>query len=132
MPMPVKTHLVVSLKNETNDLIRDTRNYLMVHNGVIRFFPPLSVVSHTALLANIDQAQAIRRANGDLMARVAPITQPVMFDQKLHIMAVNGHSFGDELWLSDWFGPDRLNPGDQRLTYTLDWSTNHRLGNYYN
>jgi len=129
--IPSNTRLVVPWLLEINDIRRDTRNYALLNSGVIYILPPVSEQTHTALLANIDQAQAIRRPNGDLMARVAPITHKVTFEPETKNILQLALGFGSDLWLDGWRGPDTLSLNNNAPIYTLDWAANRQPGHYY-
>ncbi len=132
--IPAGTQLVVPWQLEIKDLRRQTRDYVLLDHGTITLLPPLSVDSHTQLLANIDQAEAVTAKNGLLMARVFPLSnsQAVMFEPR-QAAATNTPLaiFGGELTLLNWRGPDVLTPGLGKANYSLDWSAIRRPGNYY-
>jgi hypothetical protein len=129
--IPPDAKLVVPWELDTNDIRRDTRAYALLNNGTIMLLPPLSIESHAALFANIDQAQAISHVDGSLMARVVPV-KTVTFDPAQR--AATGISplisFGQEVALLNVHGPDTLS-NTKTVTYTLIWQPLRLLGHYY-
>jgi hypothetical protein len=135
--IPAGTRLIVPWQLETDDIRRETRNYVLLDQGQITILPPLAVEAHAALLRNINEAQAIKRANGSLMARLAPVETPITFEARAPNADLNVQ-FGDQFMLSNWLGPDtlRIEQNDQKnpqsIPFTLNWSPLRRLGHYYN
>lgn len=131
---PADTRIVVPWSLELGDLRRATRHYALLQDGAITLLPPLSTEAHVALLENIDSAEAIRRANGDLLARVGDLPDGLTLAFEPPLRAEGGAalaSFGGEMALLAWRGPDTLREDSQSLTYTLDWSALRHLGHYY-
>src|SRR5262249_47182777 len=132
--IPAGTRLIMPWQLETNDLRRETRNFVLLNQGLITILPPLSEQSHAVLVANIDQAEAVKRANGSLMARIATVESPLSFETRPATTNLDVQ-FSDQFMLADWLGPDTLNLDQkmpQPISFTLDWSPLHRLGHYYN
>ena len=133
--VPVGTQLVVPWQLEAKDLRRQTRDYVLLDKGVITLLPPLSVSSHNALLAHIDQADAVNTKNGNLMARVMSLPESPAITFEPRAINDSAHTplaiFGNELQIMNWRGPDILDQSTNTVTYTLDWSAVQRPGNYY-
>jgi hypothetical protein len=132
--IPADTRIVVPWSLELGDLRRATRHYALLQDGTIMLLPPFSSETHTALLEDIDSAEAVRRANGDLLARVGWLPDGLTLAFEPPVQAEDGTalaSFGGEVALLAWRGPDTLEEEAQSFTYTLDWSALRRLGHYY-
>ncbi|MBN1680269.1 MAG: glycosyltransferase family 39 protein [Anaerolineae bacterium] len=145
--LPANTQIAVAWALETGDLRRDTRDYALLHDGTITILPPLDAATQAALLdasaltRGIDQAPAVRRANGDVMARVQPVAPDLTLAfEPLTVTALADAPLvcvDDDLRLVGWRGPDTLDPdtltetGPRTLRYTLDWANSGTPDHYY-
>lgn len=64
--LPENTRLVVPWALEKQDVLRESRHYVLLHEGAIIFLPALMPESQVALLQNIDEAEEIYRNEGAL------------------------------------------------------------------
>jgi hypothetical protein len=64
--LPENTRLVVPWTLETHDILRETRHYVLLHEGRIIFLPDLTSESQAELLQNIDDTEEIYRDDGVL------------------------------------------------------------------
>jgi hypothetical protein len=133
--LPAVTRLVVPWALELGDLRRDTREYGLLNDGTITLLPPLAADAHAALLADIDRAQEVRRANGDLLARVRliPPEMAVTFEPRTATAYTPPlATFDGNAKIVGWRGPDTLAGVDaQTVDYTLDWAAAHPANHYY-
>lgn len=139
--LPPGTRLVVPWWLERDDILRDTRAYGLLHDGTITLLPPLSAAAHARLLDGIDDAEAVTRPNGDLMARVGPVPDEGALAFEPRTAPRSGEPsplaiFDNQIQLLGWRGPDTLPPdsGAQTIAYTLDWaaypSAHHQYSAY--
>ncbi|MEP7286006.1 MAG: glycosyltransferase family 39 protein [Chloroflexota bacterium] len=136
--LPTGTRLVIPYALETGDLRRFTRLYGLLHNGTITLLPPFSAETQATLLANIDEAEAVQRPNGVLLARVKPLSnaqvnEPLAFEPRVvsGSMAAPLAIFDQQMQVLGWRGPDTLSGSQQGVAYTLDWAALHKLGHEY-
>lgn len=120
--IPSGTKLVLPWALESGDYRRATRSFGFLQNGTITILPPLTVAAHSALTADLDQAEAVKRENGAPMAKVLPVdVSQIEFES----LAGKGDvAFANEMRVAGWSGPTTLN-GDveQKVTYTVNWAT---------
>ena len=139
--LPPGTRLVVPWWLERDDILRDTRAYGLLYDDTITLLPPLAAETHARLLDGIDQAEAVRRPNGDLMARVRPVPGDLALAFEPRTAPRPGEPsplavFDGQIQLLGWRGPDTLpsDAGAQTIAYTLDWaarpSAHHQYSAY--
>jgi hypothetical protein len=129
--IPANTRLVVPWSLELDDLMRSTRHYALLDGDTITLLPPLSVETHTALVANIEDAEPITREGGELnfLGYFKRFTNglAIVFERE---MPAQQAIFGEEVQIVSWRGPDTL-PDSGLATYTLDWTALRRIGHEY-
>jgi hypothetical protein len=135
LDLPDGTRLVVPWALELGDLWRDSRQYALLHGDSITLLPPFTAETRRALLAGIDDAPAVMRANGDLLLRERPLppnltlaVEPVTAGTPADPLAIFDHRAA----LVGWRGPDTLDGRDpQTITITLDWSAQRPINHFY-
>lgn len=139
--LPPGTRLVVPWWLERDDILRETRAFGLLHEDTITLLPPLSVEAHARLLDGIDEAEAVTRPNGDLMARVRAVPDDFAVAFEPRTAPRSGEPsplaiFDNQIQLLGWRGPDTLPPDAeaQTIAYTLDWaaypSAHHQYSAY--
>lgn len=122
--IPPDTQLVIPWALELGDLRRTTRHFALLVDHKIKLLPPFSDESYRNFIAGIDDVQAVRRADGSLLARVRPITDlKLAFEARTAGYGDAAPLFERAIRLAGWRGPETLPVFDktQALLYTLDW-----------
>ncbi len=128
--IPGEVQIVIPWTLEAGDLVRDTRLFALLDGDTITILPPVSDAAHTRLLDGIDQAQAVWRANGDLLVRVKRLDEEIEFepptiDQTLAV-------YDDHARLDGFYGPVTLDgSAAQTVPYTLVWSAKNSINHFY-
>ncbi|MBN2305107.1 MAG: hypothetical protein JXQ72_11550, partial [Anaerolineae bacterium] len=125
---------------ELGDIRRAARQYVLLHDGTITLLPPFEAETHAALLAEIDTAADVLRANGDLLLRVQPVPENTAFAFVPRHESANGDSlavFDGRAEVVSWRGPRTLSPtldgGVEEIpvTYYIDWSARKSTNHFY-
>ncbi|MBI3241544.1 MAG: glycosyltransferase family 39 protein [Chloroflexi bacterium] len=121
--IPSEARVVISWALESGDYRRSTRNFGLLQNGTITVLPPFTAATHSALIASLDEAQAVNRRNGEPMAKVLAVeASQIEFETPARQGGLT--SFGNGVHVVNWSGPTTL-AGDveQSVTYTVNWVT---------
>jgi len=134
MELPQATTLVVPWSLERGGIMRETKQFALLHNQTITIFPPFSDETHQQLMTDIEQGAPITRQGNQL--NFLGYTKPIPDDANLAFEDSNHQSevfasFGDAaIDLINWRGANTIIDGafDEKLTYTLTWRANRRIG----
>jgi hypothetical protein len=131
--LPPNTRLVIPWSLETGDILRESRQFVLLFDSKIILLPPVSTETHTEIITDIEKGAAIYGAGTlDFLGYVKPVPENVVwrFAEKRDIqdsIAV----IGTDIELSGWIGDDTLEDSAQPLTYTLLWSPLRQMGHDY-
>lgn len=131
--LPLNTHVVIPWSLETGDILRNSRQYVLLHKNQIVLLPPVSAQTHAELIADIENGDAI---DGD--GKLDFMGYAKLLPENFHLdYAETGEipgetvTFGNDIQLRGWYGDDTLAGNAQSVTYTLSWTPMQRIGHDY-
>ena len=134
--IPSDTLIVVPWALETDDLMRDSRQYVLLENDTITIFPPFTHETRDNLLSNIDSAETSHRENGDLMAHIMPLSNAVTLQIEPRTVSNENTSlplYDGQVQLLGWRGVDTLASVDEEqiIDITVDFRTTGSIWHHY-
>ena len=125
---PDNTQLVMPWSLELGDIMRDSRQFALLDDGIITLFPPLTETSHDALLTNIDSAEQIMREGQiEFLGYVSEFdTTLIDFAEQNPVEA--SFSNGDIL-LTSWTSDETLDT--EEIEILLTWESARLIGHEY-
>lgn len=130
--LPNEMLLVMPWSLEQGDILRESRDFALLDEGVIRLLPPLSRTAHQALLFDIEASETIERAGEiDFLGYVRPVERAdIAFEVAQSRENEPFVIFGEDIALTDWYGQDTL-LGAGRYEFSLVWQAHRRIGHEY-
>jgi hypothetical protein len=130
--LPADTTLVVPWSMETDSLMLETRNYVLLQGDTIRLLPAFSQATQSNLTAMVESGERLSFEDGELSfigyAKPVPQGMVLIYEDTVSNSKIN---FGGELTVDNVQGPLQLGATGQTVTFTVNWSPLRQIGHDY-
>ncbi len=131
--LPPNAQIVIPWSLETGDILRESRQFVLLADGKITLLPPVSAETHVEIIANIENGTAIYGDGAlDILGYAKPLPENIEWHfAEQHNKQESIAVLGDDVQLEGWVGNDTLTHNAQSVSYTLMWSPLRRIGHDY-